>query len=121
MKLKVNDVTLDTRIPNGLYGMPGISEDEQTWTLRDAAADLKKRRLTGLLGKDASLSDLALTFTWAVNDGERPTVGQTLAAYYFAANDAAESAYCAGGIGARSYAARKAAITRTVFAKGRTR
>jgi hypothetical protein len=91
-----------------------------TWTLAESVARLKKEGMIRLLDREEA-DELAFTFRRAVEQGDVPTVGQTLAAYCEAATTAVWDEYEAEGspMTERQRGARLAAISRVVFRRAR--
>jgi hypothetical protein len=104
-------ITLDMKIPNGLDG----------WTLAEAVEGMKWQGLTGLLeNTPEEISEQVLLFTWAVRDGQAPTNGQVLAAYYEAASEELDKAYYdEDALTPSQYRYRMGVVKRLVFRKAR--
>jgi hypothetical protein len=93
-------------------------------TLADAVQQLKAQRMTRLLNPPDSrfaeeeLSEQVFLFHRAVDRGDQPTIGQTLAGYWYHANQQIDADYVAdteANLPERHFSARRAAVNRIVF------
>lgn len=103
--------TKDMKIPTGYR--------DETWTLAEAVASMRKAKITGLLVKsDDEISEEYTKFQRAVRAGHSPTNGGVLAAYYLAVLEELEGAYWERDeITRAQYNGRLAAASRLVFRK----
>ena len=110
-EIRGTDVTLHTRFPQS------DEADAPTWTLAEAFAELRRRKLTRLFayGQEWEMCERAVMFKHAVRDGRVPRVGQVLAAWYCPADDDLLSKFAAGGMTTAQFDARRGSITRRVF------
>src|SRR5713226_6813734 len=103
------DITLETQIMR-------YAGDVEPWSLAEAFADLKAKKINRIFsyGDAERFPELRLGFERAIYTGRTPTVGQTIAAWHYAANDANLAAYIADNsqVTTAQFDARKGAITR---------